>query len=498
MQIALDRASGGREPVPDRLTLALDRESVRSYDADGDLKVEVANISKACVSPYLGREIPNFEALGLDPDKQYKLFRDPDELAKGADTFTGKPLLFEHIPRTAEKHPVSKVVGAVGTVTFEGGYLRARPLTIWRADAIDVIKSGAQREISCGYRYEPDMTPGIFEGERYDGVMRNISGNHVTLVAEGRAGPDVVIGDSMENLKMAKPRKTAAAKGLAGLKSVVDELTLAQDGRADGLKALLDALSEGGDILAPEDKDDAVVPPPEEGADADKPTPGNGAEAPPEGEAGGGSPEGGGEGGQGGEGGPGEAEGGAGDPVEAFVKQFLASKGLKPEDIAEFEAGLAKLAGGGEEAPGKPVPPAKDRLPAKPGLDEENQENDDMVTKPAMDAALAATARATEQRVLKAQRELREAERAVRPYVGELSMACDSDEQVLRAALKILKVEGADTIHASALLPVLKMQPTAAQKARAAERIEASFAMDAATADDFAKTFPGAARIGFA
>ncbi|MCV5420626.1 DUF2213 domain-containing protein, partial [Escherichia coli] len=31
----------------------------------------------------------------------------------------------------------------------------------------------------------------------YDGVMRDIVGNHVALVTEGRAGSDVVVGDSI-------------------------------------------------------------------------------------------------------------------------------------------------------------------------------------------------------------------------------------------------------------------------------------------------------------
>jgi hypothetical protein len=40
------------------------------------------------------------------------------------------------------------------------------------------------------------MTGGIFDGKSYDGVMRNIKGNHVALVHEGRAGHDVKVADS--------------------------------------------------------------------------------------------------------------------------------------------------------------------------------------------------------------------------------------------------------------------------------------------------------------
>jgi hypothetical protein len=48
--------------------LAMDR-SVREYDTSGRMHVETANICRACVSPYRGEEIPDWQSLGLDPDK---------------------------------------------------------------------------------------------------------------------------------------------------------------------------------------------------------------------------------------------------------------------------------------------------------------------------------------------------------------------------------------------------------------------------------------------
>jgi hypothetical protein len=59
-------------------------------------------------------------------------------------------------------------------------------ITVWDRRAIDAIESGDQRELSCGYSYRPIMRPGIFAGKRYDGVMRDIVGNHVALVESGR------------------------------------------------------------------------------------------------------------------------------------------------------------------------------------------------------------------------------------------------------------------------------------------------------------------------
>jgi uncharacterized protein len=157
--------------------------------------VETNNISKATVNPYLGREIPEWEELGLDPDKIYQLLRDPKELEKAAPTFNNLPLLSEHVAVTSEDHPKELVIGATGTdAEFNPPYLK-NSLVVWPEEAINDIESEDKKELSSAYRYEADMAPGVYEGQKYDGVMRNIVGNHVALVKEGRAGADVVVGD---------------------------------------------------------------------------------------------------------------------------------------------------------------------------------------------------------------------------------------------------------------------------------------------------------------
>jgi hypothetical protein len=174
--------------------LALDRaiaagRAVRSFDRDGRLRV-VANISKAVVSPYLGEEIPGWQSLGLDPRREYRLLRHPDELRKAARTFDGLPVLSMHRPIGADAHPRELVVGTVGTdVKFAGPYL-VGSVVVWDQHSISAIENGEKRELSCGYHYRPVMTPGVFEGRRYDGVMRDIVGNHVALVGSGRVGSD--------------------------------------------------------------------------------------------------------------------------------------------------------------------------------------------------------------------------------------------------------------------------------------------------------------------
>lgn len=188
----------GREfgSANDEALITLDRAPSREYDQNGYLHLASTNISKANICPYWGREIPKAGALGLDPDRQYLLLRDPVELERAADTFKGLPLLWRHKPTDADNHPTDIVIGSIGDdVEFERPYLKAS-LHVWPRYALEAIESEVQKELSCGYQYVADMTPGTYEGQPYDGRMTNIVGNHIALVQEGRAGPDVVVADS--------------------------------------------------------------------------------------------------------------------------------------------------------------------------------------------------------------------------------------------------------------------------------------------------------------
>lgn len=176
--------------------LAFDRDSVRALDTDGRLHVERSHISKATVNPYYGWEIPGHEELGLERERVYWLLRDPEELEKAASTFNKLPILSTHREIDADNHPHDLVIGSTGeSASFRDGYLD-NSLVFWPREAIRDIEGGTKKELSCAYHYVPDMTPGTYEGKHYDGVMRNIRGNHLALVSDGRAGSDVVVMDA--------------------------------------------------------------------------------------------------------------------------------------------------------------------------------------------------------------------------------------------------------------------------------------------------------------
>jgi uncharacterized protein len=189
--------------------VALDA-SARSYDANGRLHISKTHITKATVNPYFGMEIPNSAALGLDPKTIYYMLRSPEELAKAAPTFERIQILIKHKPILNTDPPKLITVGTVGSdVSFDAPYLNA-DVCLWDETAIAGIETQTQHEWSCAYRYVAVMTAGIFEGQRYDGIMTEIQADHLAIVEDGRAGSDVIAADQEIKI-MPKPTKLGSA-----------------------------------------------------------------------------------------------------------------------------------------------------------------------------------------------------------------------------------------------------------------------------------------------
>lgn len=423
--------------------LAFDRASARTYDQDGHLHVARTPISKANVCPYYGREIPDWEALGLNPDRLYQLLRDPGELAKAAATFAGKPLLNVHRPVTADDHEHEAVAGSISNPVWEAPYLKA-DLSIWDGPAIKAIEAETQKELSSAYRYRADMTPGSYEGVRYDGVMRDLIGNHVALVKEGRAGPDVVVGDEKpipkikEFISMAKkPSITRGGAAALTALSLYLKPKLAQDAKIDLVPVLAKVTSSNFKASQP-----AIL------AGLQKAAEGKLAQD---------------------------------SSIEDAAEVIEALADILPEE----EADLATDEDDTDEDDDKKKEVAED---------EDGEEDDDKVTKTAMDAAIAAAVKSATKTAtaaaIKTQQDIRDAERAVRPYVGDLAMAHDSADAVYRTALTSLGVD-IDGVHPSAFPAILKLQPKPGDAPPARKPI----AQDAASSKAFEERFPHANRL---
>ncbi|WP_086660103.1 DUF2213 domain-containing protein [Acetobacter indonesiensis] len=218
--------------------LALDR-SVRRIDADGHLFVERCILSAAVVSPYYGREIPGAEALGLEPDKIYQLYRDADALRAAAETINGKPILDIHQPINAEDHPKQITVGSVANAKFEAPDLVGE-LSIWDGEAIKSIQDGSKRCVSAGYAYRAIPDAGEIDGQPYTLKMVDIRFNHLALVENPRV-QTAIIGDSAptqtkEKSMAVRVPMSAVAKVAAALKSG----RLALDASEEDVKKCMD------------------------------------------------------------------------------------------------------------------------------------------------------------------------------------------------------------------------------------------------------------------
>ena len=234
-----------------RYNIVLDaKPSMRTKDDNGFLHVALTPISKATVNPYLGSEIEGSKEHGFEPDKIYYGLRDPDELAKGAGTFNGLPLLLEHHPTDAENLPKEWVVGSMGTdAVFEKPYLK-NSLTVTDAQAIQYIEDGTAKEISCSYRFTPDFTAGEYteaDGSKvhYDFIIRDIRGNHVALVPEGRAGHDVKVADGIDAVKYIANEERRSNMPIDDF--IAKFMPLASDEEKAAAKAALEALAPAKD-----------------------------------------------------------------------------------------------------------------------------------------------------------------------------------------------------------------------------------------------------------
>lgn len=209
---------------------AMDR-SARSYDRNNHLLVDKTIITKAAVNPYSGSSIPNWKELGLDPNKEYMLLRDPEELRKALPTFKGLQLLKRHIPVDASQPEKESTIGSIGTeITMDDEGRVWSSLRVFDQEGINYIESRALGELSAGYAYTPDMTAGTWNGIPYDGIMREIHGNHVAIVERGRIGSDAIIADSIEgqlmtiklkNGSLAKLQKQLGMDSLEDVKKAV-------------------------------------------------------------------------------------------------------------------------------------------------------------------------------------------------------------------------------------------------------------------------------------
>lgn len=254
--------------------------SQRKIMADGSMEVP-ATLARTGIQTYLAKE------LGLTdraPFSKVQIYR-PEEEVFSADSMAS----FEGVPVT-DNHPAGNRVtqanrsqvtkGQASSITREGNLMKG----VLSIDAALARKVQAGKvEISNGYTFELDMTPGFTaDGQPYDGVQRGILGNHVAVVSAGRCGSACRVadsqGDTMKKIvvdgipvevddttaavieKLQKQvADSAEAATAAAQKAEQDkaELVKAHDAAISKLTAELEAVRK--DVMTPEARDAMVA-----------------------------------------------------------------------------------------------------------------------------------------------------------------------------------------------------------------------------------------------
>lgn len=193
----------------------------REYDTNGWFEVKDNPLSMVGVFPYSGRSI----SAECDQDKIYMVYRPEEELSSTdcIDSFKLIPWIDNHVMLGSEDDGLTPseqkgVQGVIGQeVHFDGETLKGN-IKVFSQAMANLIANG-KKELSCGYRCRYEYSPGVYDGTAYDYVQRDIRGNHLALVENGRMGPDVAVldhftftVDNREFLNMAEEKKDVEAE----------------------------------------------------------------------------------------------------------------------------------------------------------------------------------------------------------------------------------------------------------------------------------------------
>lgn len=181
-------------------------------------------LSKVGVFPYLGKQISS----ELEPDKIYQVYRPAEELLSDEtiNSFKLLPIVDDHTMLGTEPGmmPAEEkgVHGTSGSDVYGKDGKLYGDLKIYSETLKDEIEAG-KKELSMGYFCDYELTPGTFDGQHYDAVQRNIRGNHIALVEEGRMGSDVRVMDRKITMDSMKEINSMVKSATRGIRRVFDE-----------------------------------------------------------------------------------------------------------------------------------------------------------------------------------------------------------------------------------------------------------------------------------
>ena len=177
----------------------------RVEDFNGWFEVARNPISKVGVFPYLGSSLgPDMiKEQNLDPEKVYMVYRSAEELAKPEFLLscTLIPWINDHtMLGSDDKGYTRPEEKGIGGVTGEQVLFDENDETVYSniklfSEAHKNEVANGKRELSLGYQCAYEWKPGEYNGEKYDLIQRNLRGNHLASVDDGRMGPSVAVLD---------------------------------------------------------------------------------------------------------------------------------------------------------------------------------------------------------------------------------------------------------------------------------------------------------------
>lgn len=101
-------------------------------------------------------------------------------------SYKGKPIIITHEAGEVDKENVRREqIGTIMSNGYRDGDNVRCEIIIHDTNA---LRKCGLKELSLGYSLDTDDTPGVWKGEKYDCIQKNIEINHLALVSEARAG----------------------------------------------------------------------------------------------------------------------------------------------------------------------------------------------------------------------------------------------------------------------------------------------------------------------
>lgn len=175
-------------------------------------------------------------------------------------SYLAKPVIISHNAGKVTKDNVSQEqVGTMISEAYKDGQDVRVKVVI---HDVNKVKMCGARELSLGYDLELDETPGIYNGQAYDAIQKNIRINHLAIVQSARAGSQAHL--NMDHKESVSDDKQYLKGGKREMKTTHRDAMLSPEEFAASIKAYQAKKSELAGEPAPVPQGEATPAPAED------------------------------------------------------------------------------------------------------------------------------------------------------------------------------------------------------------------------------------------